>query len=59
MKPVRVNTVVVSTQHDDNVKNKEIREGIIEEVIKLFYGDTLAFETIVERLRRLEAEINA
>ena len=26
---------------------------------QMFYGDTLPFETIVERLRRLEAEINA
>jgi hypothetical protein len=25
----------------------------------MFYGDTLAFESIVERLRRLEAEINS
>ena len=26
---------------------------------QMFYGDSLSFETIVERLRRLEAEINA
>ena len=26
---------------------------------QMFYGDTLPFETIVERLRRLEAEINS
>lgn len=26
---------------------------------QMFYGDTLAFETIVERLRQLEAEINS
>ena len=26
---------------------------------QMFYGDTLAFESIVERLRRLEAEINS
>ena len=25
---------------------------------QMFYGDTLPFETIVERLRRLEVEIN-
>lgn len=26
---------------------------------QMFYGDTLPFEAIVERLRRLEAEINS
>jgi S-adenosylmethionine synthetase len=32
--PVRVDTVVVSTQHDENVSNKEIRRAVIEEVIE-------------------------
>jgi S-adenosylmethionine synthetase len=33
-KPVRVDTIVVSTQHSPDVKMNEIREGIIEEVVK-------------------------
>ena len=32
--PVRVDTVVVSTQHDPEVKSKEITEGITEEIIR-------------------------
>lgn len=33
-RPVRVNTVVVSTQHDAAVTQEEIREGVIEHVVK-------------------------
>ena len=33
-KPVGVEKVVVSTQHDENVDNKTLREAIIEEVVK-------------------------
>jgi S-adenosylmethionine synthetase len=33
-KPLHVNTVVVSTQHSPDVTLKEIREGIIEQVIR-------------------------
>ncbi|NOY06420.1 MAG: methionine adenosyltransferase [Chlorobi bacterium] len=33
-KPVRVHTVVVSTQHAPNVSQKRIREDVIEQVIK-------------------------
>jgi S-adenosylmethionine synthetase len=33
-KPVRINTVVVSTQHDADVSDEEIQQGIMEEVIK-------------------------
>ncbi|MCD6496647.1 MAG: methionine adenosyltransferase [Candidatus Aenigmarchaeota archaeon] len=33
-KPVRVDTVVVSTQHDGDVGHREIKEEIIEKVIK-------------------------
>ncbi|MFP6648728.1 MAG: methionine adenosyltransferase, partial [Pirellulaceae bacterium] len=32
--PVRIDTVVVSTQHDESVENEEIREFVINEVIK-------------------------
>src|SRR5690606_21308629 len=33
-KPIRVDAVVISTQHDANVKQKTIREDVIENVIK-------------------------
>ena len=33
-KPVRICTVVVSTQHDPEVSQEEIREGIIEKIVK-------------------------
>jgi len=33
-KPKRVHSVLVSTQHSEEVSEKEIREGVIEEVIK-------------------------
>lgn len=33
-KPVRVDAVVVSSQHTDDVDNDTLREGIIEEVVK-------------------------
>ena len=33
-KPVRIRTVVVSTQHDPEVSQEEIREGIIEKIVK-------------------------
>jgi len=32
--PVRVHTVVISTQHSDTVNNEEIRKGLMEQVIK-------------------------
>ncbi|MFP3939452.1 MAG: methionine adenosyltransferase [Thermoanaerobaculia bacterium] len=46
-RPVRVDTVVVSTQHDPEVGNDELREAIIETIIRpvvpseLLDGDTL------------------
>jgi S-adenosylmethionine synthetase len=33
-KPVAIDAVVLSTQHTDDVKNKELREGVMEEIIK-------------------------
>jgi S-adenosylmethionine synthetase len=33
-KPVRVDTVVISTQHAPDVSQKKLREGVIEEVIR-------------------------
>jgi S-adenosylmethionine synthetase len=33
-RPIRLNTVVISTQHAADVKHKEIRESVIERVIK-------------------------
>jgi S-adenosylmethionine synthetase len=33
-KPVRVDTIIISAQHDEDVTIKTIREGIVEEVIK-------------------------
>lgn len=33
-KPVSVDTVVLSTQHDDDIAHKDLEEAIIEEVIK-------------------------
>jgi len=40
-KPVRVETVVVSTQHDDVKEHDEIQEDIIKHVIKPICGDWL------------------
>ncbi len=33
-KPVYVDTVVIAAQHDDEVKQEELREAVIEEVVK-------------------------
>jgi len=33
-KPVHIDTVVLSTQHAPDAKNKQIRDGLIEEVVK-------------------------
>lgn len=33
-KPIRIDTVVVSHQHDENVSYDELKEGIIEKIIK-------------------------
>jgi S-adenosylmethionine synthetase len=33
-KPIRVDTVVVSTQHDSNASQKKIKEDVVEQVVK-------------------------
>ncbi len=33
-KPVRIDTVVISTQHDEKVSQEQIRRDLIEHVIK-------------------------
>jgi S-adenosylmethionine synthetase len=37
-RPVSVETVVISTQHDDKVTQEEIREGVIQHVVKPSVG---------------------
>ncbi len=45
-KPVRVDAVVVSTQHTEDVSNEQIREGILEEVInKIIPADLMDKDT--------------
>lgn len=38
-KPVRVDTVVISTQHDDSISTEELRKDILEKVIKPVLGE--------------------
>jgi len=40
-KPVRVHTVVVSTQHDPDVSDKDLREAVTEKVIKVALPEDL------------------
>lgn len=45
-KPVSVHTVVIAAQHDPDVSDKELREGIIEEVVKaIIPADLLTKDT--------------
>jgi len=46
-KPVSVETVVVSTQHHDGITQKQIREDVIEEVIKKVIPKELLSDDIV------------
>ena len=39
--PVSVNTVVISAQHEPDVTNEELREAVIEEVIKFVIPESL------------------
>lgn len=43
--PKRIDTVVVSTQHDPNIKNKTINDKIIEKVIRPVCGDLVDKKT--------------
>ncbi len=45
-KPKEIQTVVVSTQHDPEVTQEELREAIIEEVIKQVIPDRLIAKTV-------------
>ncbi len=46
-KPVRVHTVVVAAQHDENISLDRIRKDILETVIKPVCGDMFDSKTIV------------
>jgi S-adenosylmethionine synthetase len=48
-KPAGIETVVLSTQHDEEVSNETIREGVIEEIVK----PVLSSEWIDKRTRFL------
>ncbi len=43
--PKRIDTIVVSTQHDPNIKNETIKEKIIEKVIRPFCGELIDKKT--------------
>lgn len=45
--PVRVSTVVIAAQHDDAISNKEVNDGILEEVIRTTVPSELFEETEV------------
>lgn len=45
-KPIRAHTVVVSTQHDPNVKQEQIKQDVIEHVIMPVLGDLVDASTI-------------
>ncbi len=45
-KPVRVNTVVVSTQHGPEVSHAQIKADVIEHIVRPVCGDYLTDETI-------------
>lgn len=45
-KPLRVDTVVVSTQHDPGISHDRIRRDVIEKIIKPVCGDWLDKDTV-------------
>lgn len=42
-----IKTVLISTQHDENVSNEEIRETLIEKLIKPIIGDISGIEILI------------
>ncbi len=46
-KPVSIETVVISTQHHDNISQEQIRKDVIEEVIKKVIPEHLISDDIV------------
>ena len=45
-KPKRVHTIVVSTQHDDNITSERIRNDVIEKIIRPVCGNWIDDKTI-------------
>ena len=39
--PLRVHTIVISTQHDETVTLQQLRDGIMEKVVKVTTPDAL------------------
>jgi len=48
--PQRVHTVVISTQHAENVSNDEIRKGLLEKVVKAVIPSTLLDDKTIYHL---------
>jgi S-adenosylmethionine synthetase len=44
--PVNVDTVVIAAQHDDEVKQEELREAVIEEVVKRVIPQSLLWDGV-------------
>lgn len=40
MRPVRIDTVVISHQHDDAISHEELRQRLVEEIIRPVLGET-------------------
>jgi S-adenosylmethionine synthetase len=43
----KISTILISTQHDENIGQEEIREALIEKLIKPLTGDTSDIEILV------------
>jgi len=50
IKPVSVYNILISTQHDEKVTNEEIRETLIEKVIKKVVPEEMLKNTPMERI---------
>lgn len=46
-KPYRIHTIVVSTQHDDDVTQEKIRQDVIEQVVSPILPDNLLVDDII------------